>query len=134
MASAGDKPNNPNANLGPLQDNGGPTWTSALLAGSTAIDAIPVADCTDLDGIPMIIDQRGFARPVDGNGDGDVRCDMGPYEVQVARVGGTTSFLTDGSGSSFGSVALLAGGIAAVVIIATAGGWYARRRWLRTES
>ncbi len=32
--------------LGPLQDNGGPTWTHALLPGSPAIDAIPVADCT----------------------------------------------------------------------------------------
>jgi hypothetical protein len=33
-------------NLGPLQDNGGPTFTHALLPGSVAIDK--VTDCTDL--------------------------------------------------------------------------------------
>jgi hypothetical protein len=26
------------------------------------------------------IDQRGYARPVDGNGDGQTRCDMGAFE------------------------------------------------------
>jgi predicted outer membrane repeat protein len=31
-----------NPRLGPLANNGGPTWTHALLAGSPAIDAIPV--------------------------------------------------------------------------------------------
>jgi hypothetical protein len=49
-------------------------------------------------------------------------------------VGGTTSFLTDGSGSSAGSIALLAGGVAAVVAIIAAGGWYTRRRWLNSRS
>ena len=74
--------------LGPLQDNGGPTPTYALLPGSPAIDAIPVADCTyDDDGdpgtpeVPLTEDQRGVARP-QGNG-----CDIGAYEVTVCADG-----------------------------------------------
>ena len=55
------------------------------------------------------------------------------YQVHIEAktpdsVGGTTSFLTDGSGSS-GSIALFAGGVAAIVAL-VAGGWYTRRRWL----
>jgi len=44
-----------NALLGPLQDNGGPTFTMALLPGSPAIDQ----------GLSfgLLADQRGFARP-----------------------------------------------------------------------
>jgi CSLREA domain-containing protein len=59
--------------LGPLQDNGGPTWTHELLAGSPAIDAGDNTQC------PMA-DQRGIARPVDGDGDGWAVCDIGSYE------------------------------------------------------
>ncbi len=63
-------------NLGPLQDNGGPTMTHELLSGSVAIDQIPEADCVDADGAPLTTDQRGFTRPL---GDG---CDVGAFEVQ----------------------------------------------------
>jgi hypothetical protein len=49
--------------LGPLADNGGPTETHALLPGSPAIDAIPVADCIDGAGDPVLFDQRGVPRP-----------------------------------------------------------------------
>ena len=52
---------------------------------------------------------------------------------ELRSVGGATSFLTGGSGSSTGSIALLAGGVAAVVSI-TVGGWYTRRRWLGGRS
>ena len=45
--------------LGPLQDNGGPTFTHALLCGSPAIDA---GDNTDA----PPTDQRGFSRIVNG--------------------------------------------------------------------
>ena len=60
--------------LGPLADNGGPTETHELLPGSPAIDAIAVADCVDLDGEPVVTDQRGVARPQ------GVACDIGAFE------------------------------------------------------
>lgn len=64
--------------LAPLANNGGPTKTMALLAGSPAIDAGPTT-------IPPFPgdqwDQRGpgFARVVNG------RVDMGAFEVQAAE-------------------------------------------------
>ena len=59
---------NTNPLLGPLQDNGGPTFTCALLEGSPAIDA------GDNAGAPAT-DQRGESRP---NG---AFCDIGAYEL-----------------------------------------------------
>jgi hypothetical protein len=46
--------------LGPLANNGGPTWTCALLAGSPAIDA---GSAADIAGSTVTTDQRGVARP-----------------------------------------------------------------------
>jgi hypothetical protein len=63
--------------LGPLQDNGGPTWTHALLEGSPAIDAGDNAWCP-------ATDQRGMPRPTDGNHDGLAVCDIGAYEYSVS--------------------------------------------------
>jgi hypothetical protein len=62
-------------NLGPLQDNDGPTMTHALQTvpvGSAAIDKIPEADCG------VSTDQRGEPRPESG---GDA-CDIGAFERQ----------------------------------------------------
>jgi hypothetical protein len=59
-------------NLGPLADNGGPTETHALEAGSKAINKIPASDC-DVDE-----DQRGEPRPETGG----TMCDVGSVEVQ----------------------------------------------------
>jgi len=67
------------AGLGPLGDNGGPTATHALLAGSLALDAGNPAGCTGAGGSPLTTDQRGFPRPLDG-GTGVVRCDVGAFE------------------------------------------------------
>ena len=64
--------------LGPLQNNGGPTETHALLPGSVAIDQIPEADCVDEDGEPLITDQRGELRPAGA----ESKCDVGAFEVQ----------------------------------------------------
>lgn len=67
------------AQLGPLQDNGGHTWTHAPLTGSPAIDAFGA--CHDLAGNPIPGDQRGVARPVDGTGNGVAVCDIGSFEA-----------------------------------------------------
>jgi hypothetical protein len=65
--------------LGPLQRNGGRTETHALLPGSPAIDAGD-AVCTDANGDPLLTDQRGRPRVVDGDGDGTAACDIGAFE------------------------------------------------------
>jgi len=66
-------------NLDPLADNGGPTQTHALRAGSVAIDQIPVAACLDAEGAALTEDQRGEARPESGGS----MCDVGAFEVQA---------------------------------------------------
>jgi hypothetical protein len=59
--------------LGPLADNGGPTWTEALLPGSPAINAgVTIPGVTT--------DQRGRYRP---QGAGP---DIGAYELQLSPV------------------------------------------------
>lgn len=68
--------------LGPLQNNGGLTFTRALLPGSPVIDAGNPAGCADSQGHLFTVDQRGFTRPVDGDGDGSVVCDAGAFEAQ----------------------------------------------------
>jgi len=77
---------NTNPLLGPLQDNGGPTFTHALLHGSPAIDA------GDNTGAPAT-DQRGAPRPQ------GTTYDIGAYELTQASVAtatgtGTASFST----------------------------------------
>jgi hypothetical protein len=68
-----------NPMLGPLQPNGGPTKTHALLAGSPAIDGGNPAGCTDGQGRLLKTDQRGMPRPDKEDTGG---CDMGAYERQ----------------------------------------------------
>jgi hypothetical protein len=61
--------------IGPLQDNGGPTLTHALLAGSEAIDSThDNLGCVDETGAPQEADQRGAPRPT------GARCDVGAFE------------------------------------------------------
>ena len=71
--------NNSNPNLGPLQNNGGPTKTMALPSGSPAIDAGNPSGCTDGSGHLLKTDQRGLPRPDKEDSGG---CDMGAYERQ----------------------------------------------------
>src|SRR5262249_31184738 len=61
--------NNTDPMLGPLTNNGGPTETHALLAGSPAIDA-GSGDCP-----PAGADQRGIVRAQ------GAACDIGAYEA-----------------------------------------------------
>jgi predicted outer membrane repeat protein len=59
--------------LGPLRDNGGETWTHALLADSWAIDNGANAVCPSTD-------QRGFHRPIIGTPTTVAVCDIGAFE------------------------------------------------------
>ena len=67
--------------LGPLQNNGGPTQTHVLLAGSPAIDGGNPSGCRDSLGALLTTDQRGFPRPADGNNNSVAACDIGAYEL-----------------------------------------------------
>jgi CSLREA domain-containing protein len=70
-------------NLGALANNGGATQTHALQAGSPAIDTANPAVCEDYEGGDLTTDQRGSTRPVDGDANGSVRCDIGAYELHA---------------------------------------------------
>ncbi|MBP7622659.1 MAG: hypothetical protein KA763_01720, partial [Xanthomonadales bacterium] len=65
--------------LGPLQDNGGPTLTRALLSSSPAIDVGQNSTCATTD-------QRGVTRPADGDGNGSKICDLGAVEKVIDAV------------------------------------------------
>ncbi len=71
---------NVDPDIAPLRYNGGPTYTHRLYAGSPAIDGGNPDGCLDQLGNPLTTDQRGFLRPLDGNGDGISVCDVGSYE------------------------------------------------------
>jgi hypothetical protein len=62
--------------LGPLQDNGGPTFTHALLPGSPAIDAGNPAAPGSGGTACEATDQRGVTRPQ------GARCDIGAVEIE----------------------------------------------------
>jgi hypothetical protein len=63
--------------IGPLDDNGGPTLTHALLPGSPALGT---GSCVDATSAPLLIDQRTFPRPrITG-------CDIGAFENQAPTV------------------------------------------------
>jgi len=73
LTQPGDLNNTP-ANLGPLEDNGGPTLTYSLLPGSAAIRGAHFLAPTALG-----VDQRGFARPTSGA----VLPSIGAFEPQA---------------------------------------------------
>jgi hypothetical protein len=92
--------------LGPLQNNGGPTQTMALLPGSPAVDAGNVALAVDANGNPLTTDQRGGPRDAFGG------VDIGAFEVQVYQV----SFTTDSGGGSLRSAMIEANQYAGSII------------------
>jgi CSLREA domain-containing protein len=98
-----------NPNLGSLADNGGPTQTHALLAGSPAIDAGDNSLCP-------AIDQRGFARPQDGDNNSTAVCDMGAYELALySRIS------VSPQSYDFGSIAVGSSAAALEITISSAG-------------
>ncbi len=118
---------NGDPNLGPLQDNGGPTMTHALLMPSPALDNGDNATC-------LAIDQRGIARPIDGNGDGIVTCDIGAFEAPVGPpspnigIWSNNTFISDGdttpsldNNTDFGSTPVTGGIITRTFIISNNG-------------
>jgi len=62
------------AALGPLRDNGGPSWTHALLSGSVAIDATTIQGCVGPADLALVADQRGLPRGLSES------CDIGAFE------------------------------------------------------
>ena len=66
-----------------LRENGGPTPTLSLRAGSSAIDAgNPAAPSVPATAPCLTLDARGVSRPQDGDASGDARCDVGAWESE----------------------------------------------------
>ena len=79
--------------LGGMLDNGGYAETRPLSTGSPAIDAGNPSVCQK-------VDQRGFTRPVDGDGNGSAVCDMGSYEYNAAQAEFSLAFTKVGNGNA----------------------------------
>ena len=82
-ASASHNITNVAPKLGPLKDNGGPTFTLALQSGSPAIDAGNTALTTDQRGSRRPVDIAGVANAAGGNGS-----DIGAVELNEAPQSG----------------------------------------------
>lgn len=67
--------------LGALRDNGGPTRTHLPRAGSLAIDSASPLVPGSGPAAATVLDQRGVARPQDGEGDGTAVADRGATEL-----------------------------------------------------
>jgi hypothetical protein len=106
---------NTDPRLGPLQDNGGPTLTMALAAGTPAVDAADPA-C----GEP--VDQRGITRPQ------GARCDIGAFELQMPPSPLPLPPVTGATGSSSPAAALLAALLVLSLVIAGSLSTLIRRR------
>jgi predicted outer membrane repeat protein len=78
LLTDGSDQTNTDPKLLPLADNGGPTETVALAADSPAIDAGGI--CMS-GGLPLLTDQRGWPRTVDGDVNGTATCDLGAFEA-----------------------------------------------------
>ena len=103
--------------LGPLENNGGPTQTHALVAGSPAINAGNLGGCVDSAGALLTTDQRGFPRPFNGT-----ICDIGSYELQADPLTiGVTTPAAGEAGVSFTSDLMIFGGVPPYIVSITKG-------------
>ncbi|MGH8095543.1 MAG: choice-of-anchor Q domain-containing protein [Chthoniobacterales bacterium] len=87
-----------NAHLGPLQDNGGLTFTMALLPGSPAIDqGVSQGLSTDQRGMPRTADQPNIPNASGGDG-----TDIGAFELPVIAptLGNISTRLLVGTGDN----------------------------------
>ncbi len=101
---------NQDALLGPLQDNGGPTKTHALLVGSPALNAIPKG--TNGCGTTITKDQRGVKRPQAGKCEiGSLEEDVPPTVTSVVPLEGATGIAPGANVNAFFSEAMRAGSI-----------------------
>jgi hypothetical protein len=82
--------------LGPLQDNGGPTFTHALLSGSPAIDAGDPNFDANAFNPPMLYDQRGSGHDRVAHG----RIDIGAFELVIPSYAGQVQPPINVDGSS----------------------------------
>ena len=82
--------------LGPLQDNGGPTFTHAPLTGSPAIDAGDPNFDPNAFNPPMLYDQRGAGYDRVARG----RIDIGAFEIVVPSYAGQVQPPINADGSS----------------------------------
>ncbi len=106
-----------NPQLGPLQNNGGPTQTMALLSGSPAIGA----GDPNAPGVPAT-DQRGYSR-IDG-----INIDIGAFEY------GASPASTDLSVSDYAPVGVAAGGQITYTVTVTNNGPSAQSNVTLTDS
>lgn len=99
--------------LGPLQDNGGLTFTHALFLQSPAIDAGNPAGCADSDSNLLTTDQRGVTRPQ------GARCDIGAFELEASGGGGNELSIDIRPGSISNIINRKSRGKIAVAILST---------------
>jgi CSLREA domain-containing protein len=87
--------------VGPLQDNGGPTFTRALQPGSPAIDAgddcVLTDTCSTAYGFSLTTDQRGTTRPQ------SMHVDIGAYEETNVVAIYTLNYTAGANGSISGT-------------------------------
>ncbi|MEZ5942415.1 MAG: VCBS repeat-containing protein [Planctomycetaceae bacterium] len=90
-----------NTILNPISDDNGGTgiFSHALVANSIAIDAGNTVKAVEPNGNPLTLDQHDGRRVFDGDGDGDLRVDIGSVEAPPKAVNG--GIVYDQSNGSF---------------------------------
>ncbi|BBO68920.1 hypothetical protein DSCA_28500 [Desulfosarcina alkanivorans] len=93
-----------NPDLGALADNGGSTRTHGLSSGSIAVDAGD-QNAAETE------DQRGNARPVDGDGDDHAVADIGAFEYSPGAVEFSTAAFSTAEDDGVATIAVVRSGV-----------------------